>query len=397
MANKPWSDEDIRRLLACRGSAERMTAEFPGRSIGTLKASLHNYRRSRPDLAPPAQEEPEPRAPFEEHAVPRAQYDKVLRQLHEVKHKRADYIHAVVTAATEAIENITIAAVPRPAKDRRRGTEEVAVALLSDLQTGKITPDYNTEVCRERVIRYAHKIVELAQKQRADHPVRKCVVAMLGDMVEGVDIFPGQQWLIDSTLYEQIFTSTPTILVDFLRILLADFEEVEVWAVQGNHGRIGRRGVFGPEDNADRFVYKLVKLMMKDEPRLKFIMSDPKGERAWYLVGEIGAWSALLIHGDQIKPTLGFPYYGLGKKVGGWASGGIPETFRDVLLGHWHQNAIIPLNKRKAYVNGSTESHNTYASEFLAAQSDPSQRLMFVHPVKGYVTMNFEVYLLDGE
>ncbi|PRH79353.1 hypothetical protein C6N75_09720 [Streptomyces solincola] len=216
---------------------------------------------------------------------------------------------------------------------------------------------------------------------------------MLGDMVEGVDIFPGQQWLIDSTLYDQLFNTTPALLVDFVRYLLGHFETVTVYAVDGNHGRIGRRGQFGPMDNADRMLYRIVSMLLRDEPRFELKMTDPQGERNWYQVMELGAYSALLIHGDQIRGHSGFPWYGLGKKVNGWGSGGIPEPFKDVFMGHYHQLGRIPLNHRSVWCNGSTESTNTFASETLAAQSEPSQWLLFVDPDAGRVTASYGVDL----
>lgn len=325
------------------------------------------------------------------------QRDSLARQLYEVKHKRADYLSTVWEAVQDSLAGVALQPVkpPRLLKPKGDGPEEVAVALLSDLQTGKITPDYNTDVCRERVMRYAEKIVKIANIQRADHPVRKCVVPALGDFLEGTDVFPGQQWLIDSTLYAQVFRSTPVIFADFLRYLLANFEEVEVYAVQGNHGRIGRKGVFGPEDNADKMVYRVTELLTQDEPRLTWNITDYVGERSWYQVMQLGNYSALLIHGDQIRGAMGYPFYGLGKKVHSWASGGLPagESFNDVMLGHWHQLARIPMNKRTVWQNGSTESTNTFASEMLAAQSDPSQWLLFIDPEAGRVTASYGVDL----
>lgn len=318
----------------------------------------------------------------------------VSRQLYEVKHKRADYLETVRNAVESSVAQISLKPVrPPKAPKSGKGKPEAAVPLVSDLQTGKITPDYNSEVCAERVDLYAEKIIKIAAIQEAHHPVRHCVVPMLGDMVEGVDIFPGQQWLIDSTLYAQVFNTTPTIIVDFLRRLLGHFDTVHVEAVQGNHGRLGRKGMFGPEDNADKMVYRVAQLMLRDEPRLTWDIADPKGERAWYKVMRVGNYKAFLIHGDQIRGHSGFPWYGLGKKVNGWASGAISEEFTDVFMGHWHQNAIIPLNKRDVYVNGSTESYNTFAQETLAAQSDPSQRLLFVDPEGGVVTGSYKVRL----
>jgi|SRR5882757_9010448 len=333
-------------------------------------------------------------------AALKARNASLARQLYSVKHKHADYLTTVWEATQDALAGVALQPVPRPEDGDGYlgvgpGPEEVCVPLLSDLQTGKVTPDYDTQVCRERVMRYAEKIVRITNVQRADHPVRHCVVPMLGDMVEGVDIFPGQQWLIDSTLYAQVFNTTPTIVVDFLRYLLANFDTVTVEAVQGNHGRIGRKGMFGPEDNSDRMVYRVIQLMMQDEPRLTFNMADPVGERAWYKIAQIGNYKALLIHGDQIRGSMGFPWYGLGKKVNSWGSGGLgPDSdFQDVLMGHYHSLARVPLNHRSAWANGSTESTNTFAAEVLAAQSRPTQWLLFVDPAAGRVTASYGVEL----
>lgn len=329
------------------------------------------------------------------------QLARVSRQLYETKHRHQDYIEAVEQAVTDAVGRIELAPVPvapnypwpPELRETQLSGEEYAVALLSDLQTGKITPDYNSDVARERVLRYARKIVQLADIQRLHHPVRHCVVPMLGDMVEGVDIFPGQQWLIDSTLYDQLFNTTPALLADFVRYLLAHFETVTVYAVDGNHGRIGRKGQFGPMDNADRMLYRILGMLLRDEPRFQLFMTDPQGERNWYQVMHLGNYSALLVHGDQIKGHSGFPWYGLGKKVNGWGSGAIPETFKDVMMGHYHQLARVPLNQKSVWANGSTESTNTFASETLAAQSEPSQWLLFVDPTAGRVTASYGVDL----
>lgn len=323
------------------------------------------------------------------------QRDSLARQLFDVKHKHADYLETVWSAVTEAMGRIDIKPVRKPTLRQGKGKTEVAVPLLSDIQMGKLTPDYNSEVAHDRVIGYAHKIIELTAVQRSDHPVNECVVAGLGDLLENCDIFPGQQWLIDSTLYRQVFQTTPTAIVEFLRILLAHFDTVRVESVDGNHGRIGRKGQFGPEDNADKMIMRLVELMLHDEPRITFNTTDYSGERSWYRIMQIGNYKALLIHGDQIRGANGYPWYGLGKKVHSWGSGGLgaDSDFQDVMLGHYHQLACVPLNHRFAWANGSTESTNTFASEMLAAQSRPGQWLLYVDPEDGDVTASYKVRL----
>ena len=137
----------------------------------------------------------------------------------------------------------------------------------------------------------------------------------------------------------------------------------------------------------------IVQMLMANETRFSMKLRDGRRDRNWYDIVEVGNYRALAIHGDQIRGHSGFPWYGLGKKVQGWASGAIEEPFQDVFMGHWHQRSLIPLNKRDVYVNGSTESYNTYAQENLAAMGDPSQWLLFVHPEKGRVTSSYGVRL----
>lgn len=316
--------------------------------------------------------------------------DRLARQLYEVKHKHADYIAAIHEAVGDAMARIEVAPVKLP--PLRADSGHVIVALLSDLQTGKVTPDYNSTVCRERVMVYADKIIDIARA----HRIRTCVVPMLGDMVESTDLFPGQQYLVDSTLYAQIFESTPTILADFLRRLLGYFTTVRVEAVQGNHGRIGRRGQYAGSDNADKMVYRVSKLLLSAETRLEFNIADMDGaESAWFKIMKIGNYSALLFHGDQIKGHSGLPWYGFQKKVNSWASGGISldVTFDDAMCGHFHQLARLPLNQRTVWVNGSTESYNTFAQEQLAGQSEPMQWVLVCDPEGGFITASYGVRL----
>lgn len=320
--------------------------------------------------------------------------DRLARQLYEVKHKHSDYVGALVTAVNDAMLRLDIAPVPQPKKDKRKGGEEVAVALLSDIQLGKVTPNYNSEVAYERVMRYAEKIVHLAEVQRSDHPVHECRIMALGDMVEGCDIFPGQQWLIDSTLFDQVCVNGPKILVEFFRYLLAHFDVVSCDWVDGNHGRIGRKGQFSARDNMDRFLGMFVKTAMAHEPRFKLRMNPMEEESNWYTVASVGEYRAMLIHGNQIRGSLGMPWYGIDKKVSKWRMV-IPEPFQDVMMGHYHQLARIPLNNTTVYANGSTESYNTYALENLASMSDPQQWCLFVDPRRGRVTASYAVDLLE--
>ena len=317
----------------------------------------------------------------------------LTRQLAKAKGNEAEYVAAVFHGARDAMRGLAVPPIAPPKRDGRKRTAEVCVPLVSDLQLAKVTPDYNSEVCAERMARYAQKIIRLTEIQRSDHPVRKAVVCVLGDVIEGVEIFPGQQWLIDAGLYRQIMVDGPAIFLEFFRTLLTCFDTIECHWVIGNHGRIGRKGVFDPESNGDRILGKLMQMLLAKEPRISFTVPDGKGERNWYSIARVGNWSALCLHGDQIRGQLGFPWYGLGKKVNGWAAGAIREPFDHVLMGHHHQLSCIPLNRRKVWANGSTESMNTYAQENMGSMGDPEQWTLFVDPEGGRVTASYGVDL----
>lgn len=335
----------------------------------------------------------------------RQAHGRTLRKLEKAQASKEELVQAVFDAARDALEALDIPKVPKPpTADKRKKDTEIAVPLISDLQLAKVTHwdgvvQYDTDICEQRMETYANKIIELTEIQRSDHPIKKATCVFLGDIVEGEDIFPGQHWLIDAGLYRQITVDGPRICVNFLRKLLTTFDEVEVFWVDGNHGRIGRRGVMDPETNGDRMLGEIVRMALENEPRITFNWRTHKRstEKNWYQIVKVGNWQALAIHGDQIRGHSGFPWYGLGKKVNGWASGSIKESFTDVLMGHWHQIASIPLNTRTVFVNGSTESYNTFAQENLAAMSDPAQWLLFVHPDKGRVTAEYKVWLDDGQ
>jgi hypothetical protein len=318
---------------------------------------------------------------------------RLLVKLDNAKASKAELVDAVYRAAFDAAKGLTISPVPTPPRDRRKGRAEVAVAMLSDWQLGKRTPSYSSEVCEQRVRLYGDKVARLADLQRAHHPVRELRVWLLGDLVEGELIFPGQAHRIDASLYRQVAVDGPRILGDFLRSMLASFDRVSVTAVIGNHGAIGGpvRREMHPETNADTMVYRITEQIVTD-PRLTWDIADPTGERGWYAIDHIGNYSALLFHGDQVRGGFaGFPWYGFGKKVLGWRQAMLP--FTDAACGHWHQPVSFPLNHVMVRVNGSTESDNTYALENLASAGRPCQWFYFVDPEKGRVTAEYRVWL----
>ncbi|MFE2099537.1 hypothetical protein [Streptomyces sp. NPDC059468] len=315
---------------------------------------------------------------------------RLFTQFTKAKARGDEYIEAVYRAARDAAQFVGQSDVTPPKADRRTKAAEVALWHLTDWQGGKKTETYDRTIMRTRIMRYVEKATEITEIQRADHPVRKAVILLTGDMVEGVSIFPGQVWELDGTLYEQMF-DVADLLMWTIRQALAIYDEVEVIAEYGNHGRLGRKGDgIKASDNVDRMVYNIVRERMANFDRLtKFQTSGD-----WYQHFTIGNYRAMAIHGDEIKSFGGnIPAYGILRKANQWASGVLP-AFKDLYIGHYHQSMQLQLaNGGSVFMTGSPESDNIYAHEFVAATGDPSQRLHFINPEKGRVTSEYRVWL----
>jgi len=309
------------------------------------------------------------------------------RQLDQAKHRGQDLIQAVYQAARDAAAAAP-PLPPSPPKTRNTKDSEVAILHCSDWQVGKQTLSYNTEVAAQRVAALAAKVCRLTSIERADHPVNEIHLLLGGDMLENVAIFPGQAWEVDSTLFTQLF-ATVEMIIGLVARLNEDYPTIHVWEEAGNHGRLGRRGDYGPQDNADNIIYRIC------EQRLGKTVTWHRSTHGWHSIVQVGNYRALLVHGDEIKGFGGqTPAYGIVRKVNAWATG-VVEPFTDCYMGHWHQPLVLPIahGRGRVFVNPSIESDNVYAQEFVAASGTPGQRLNFVDPRKGRVTTERIVWL----
>ena len=300
----------------------------------------------------------------------------------KAKLKTSDLIEAVYEAA-----RLSLLATPRPAvispvKDKRKIKPEVALVHLTDWQAGKQTISYDISVLETRIADMIRKVIQLTDIQRAHHPVKECVVMLGGDMVEGVGIFPGQQFEIGAHLYEQMF-AVVRIIESAIRTLATNFESVKVVCEFGNHGRLGKKGDMPAGDNIDRMAYQIASNNCADIKHVKWQMSDD-----WYQIFAIGNYNVLLVHGDEIGA-----FGSILRKVSAWSTG-VVEPFHDCYMGHFHTpTALTMANGGRVFVTGSPESHNEYARTFIAAVGKPSQRLHFVDPIKGRVTSEYVCWL----
>jgi len=305
----------------------------------------------------------------------KAAHGRALRALAKREQATGELVEAVFQAAKDAALGMNIQKVAAPKPDKRKGEPEHAILLVSDWQWGKITPTYNSEIAAVRVRELGEKVKRLVDIQRTAHPVRELHIHLLGDLVEGEDIFPGQAHLIDSGLYSQMFGAAEA-LARLVREMLAHFEKVKVVGVIGNHGRLGRKGTFRPESNADAMMYRIARMAVGEEKRLEWPETFTQGERHWYAIDNVLGKRWFLFHGDQVGGGFaGFPWYGFGKKLSGWRAS--VAEFDYSVGAHFHTPTRMYLNGLTHWNGGSIESTNTFAQEQLAAAGEPCQWLLF--------------------
>lgn len=320
-------------------------------------------------------------------------------QLRRAKAKVEDLVEATIAAARAAMVAFgPVPPVPEPTIDTRSTDPEVALWDLGDWQGAKRTVSYNSEVMRERVMKYCDLAEKFTNLHRAHHPVRECVIVFGGDMVEGLFNFPTQPMEIDQTIHGQ-YVTVSRLLVDVVRRALSIYEKVTVVPEWGNHGRIGsKRDVVPSADNFDRMCYELARQLLD--------MSESSGRLTWPDCPEgiqrleVGNYRALVIHGDEV----GRNGYASPDTIAAWVTrqqsgaytvDGKAWPFRDVYCHHYHQHGEKALANGlgSLYFNGSTESDNLYARDNMAATAVPSQRLHFIDPDEGRVVGVHKIWL----
>ena len=320
----------------------------------------------------------------------RKSLDLRSRQLREAKQRSEDLVNAVWNASYEAMVLVGMKKSETPKTDKRKHGEEVALWHMTDWQGAKVTTSYNSQVMKERALRFAHKAMHITEVQRSDHPVKNCTIMLGGDMVEGLWNFPTQVFEIDATIFEQ-YVTVAMLLVEIVTLALGYYENVTVVAEWGNHGRIGsKRDAVPRSDNIDRMAYELARRLLSNESRLTWNDCPEDIQRV-----EIGNYRALLMHGDEVG-RAGFASPAAWQAAGNrWKAGAYDWDFQDIYLGHYHKHAQENLSDGigAIYWTGSTESDNRYARDSMAASGVPSQRLHFIDPGKGRVTSIYQVWV----
>jgi len=283
--------------------------------------------------------------------------------------------------ALEMIKN-EIYKLPKicPAKEikvKYKYKEENAVLLFSDLQLGSLVDKtetsglakYDKNEFRKRIDKLTSSIYEVVKIQRnGGIPLNKLKIHVLGDIVQGEAVFPGQAFKLDTLMLGQIFGLGDEVIDRLIVPMAKLFTEIEIFCVPGNHGMQGKRGQHPRASNWDYIVYHLWQRRLANTEHIKFYISASPFLIYEMFPGQLHA----LIHGQQARGWLGYPYYGVDRMHKSLIS--LTGMYLQYLYhGHHHQPSMQDTHIGKKIGNGSLEGGSDYSVNDLLTANTPQQ------------------------
>lgn len=241
----------------------------------------------------------------EENSQLKAKYKEATRE-----HVLEERILTAISDHAPTLPAVTCAPHHPPAVD---GSPETVVALMSDFHIGEVVSaeetgglawyDFTTFAARYQ--HYIDSILSISFRKLTGYHLPRLQVFMLGDMVSGI-IHEELVETAEGTLMEWLLDGAH-VIAQGLRDLAANFEQVNVVCVVGNHGRLQKQYRFKKRyANYDYLLYRILQLELADQDNVTFEI--PK---SFWALHEVEGHQFLLLHGDNIKSWAGIPWYGI--------------------------------------------------------------------------------------
>ena len=264
-------------------------------------------------------------------------------------------------------------------------SDSQAGTYISEEATGGLN-SYNKNTLEAQMKMLLDGIVSISVKQLSAHPVLK--IHMLGDMLEGMGIFPSQAYNVDQDLYDQFF-SFGDLVCKLLLELLQLYDRVEIKCVPGNHGRVGKKGEYPHYINWDLFWYKHLEQKLQNYDRITWDIT-----KSWWMTDTNHDTTSLLIHGDGIKSWMSIPYYGIERADSRYTKlfASMRNQYQILEMGHFHTPTILPAPTGHTIINGCFTGASVYALKDLTTTTRPVQIMFGVHKDHGK-TWDFPIYL----
>ena len=267
--------------------------------------------------------------------------------------------------------------------------DDTHIIVISDIQFGALTSAHGKITDPFAYTRnYFDKLKKKVMEKFNDHLPEKLIVALAGDLVDGENIYIGQNVI---PVHRQAMEVTD-ILYDFIAYVHSMIEDVTIVSVKGNHGNLSK--YYMKESNWDNVVAEMLKSridihkMHNSHQKVNVITTTDQ-----YVQFKAGKWNLVMHHGNMVKGvftrgTSAFNSRPIEQHMESMKLG----KFKDMdafIIGHWHRFHFGELLGMQYVVNGTC-----YESDFVRDVLMGIETMSFAYIVVGEEVPFETVHLL---
>lgn len=218
----------------------------------------------------------------------RREYNKILTSDARADHLTEKLIEAANLVPLQDYSNIFTF--------KNTKSSEEAVLCLSDWHYGQVSNNiwntYNTEICKERVVKLFDKVSSALQ----EHSIKTLHIALLGDFVSGA-IHTGVRVASEENTCDQLM-HVSEVLANFINAVSVYVDEINVYSTYGNHARtIQNKDDSIHADNMERVIPWWLKQRLKVNTKINIVDS----EFYEFIYFNVCGYNIVCTHGDLDK------------------------------------------------------------------------------------------------
>jgi len=319
--------------------------------------------------------------------------------------QKLDIVNELIQAAVAKVEPLIVDVNTTKTFPKYKATAKCTLWFeFSDLQLGTLITSeemgglnkHNWIIWQEKLKVWTKNVIEKIAQYKQNYIIDHVVLACLGDMVEGQDIFKGQVWKIESNVVDQAINGANDTAAAFTEIFLTHHDiHFDILEVFGNHGRIGSKGENPYNCSMDKVFQRMLQNQLVNVKAINNY--NYYQNEAWFYFIEIYGWNHLLLHGDQgmsklwsSRPTVNSLEKGLVRY-----NQLFQEQIHFIHVGHFHSDWQLSFNLSQMLINGSFIGTSSFSATTMIASSPPIQVMHVFEPRVGLAKTE-RIYLLDG-
>lgn len=172
--------------------------------------------------------------------------------------------------------------------------------------------------------------------------------------------------------------------------LASEFDELEIHAVAGNHGRgTERKNASKSWVNWEWLWYRYLELVLRDVTNITFDLTP-----SWFDLPTIQGNTFLMLHGEDVRRYMRFPWYSTDRLEKNFSEllTAVGSPFDYMVMGHHHVGASFQTSKGEWFCNGNWVGPTMFTMKVLWEMVKPTQWMFFCHSKRG-ITSRYQIDL----